>query len=107
MQRLIPILMGLLLFGAAIATLAQETEGAGIRKIVSQARPVYPDLARKNGIQGSVKLLVTVAPGGTVKSVQTLGGNPVLAKAAEDSVYKFRWMPTQQESKELVEMRFH
>ena len=57
-------------------------------------------------LEGSVKLLVTVAPNGIVKSVQTIGGHPVLVKAAEDSVSKFRWIPANQESSELVEMKF-
>jgi TonB family protein len=69
--------------------------------------PVYPELARKMALEGTVKLQVTVAPNGTVKSVQAVGGSPVLVKAAEDSVYKFRWIPAKQESKELIEMRFH
>jgi hypothetical protein len=57
-------------------------------------------------LEGTVRLLVTVSPNGTAKSVAVIGGNPVLVKAAETSVYKFRWTPAQQESKEPVEMRF-
>lgn len=107
MRRLITISIGILLFGTTIdpTMLAQEV-GDSTRKIVSRAIPVYPELARKMNLEGSVKLLVTVAPSGTVKSVHTIGGNPVLVKAAEDSVSKFRWIPANQESSELVEMKF-
>ncbi len=87
--------------------LAQETQVENTRKIVSRAIPVYPELARRMNLEGNVRLLVTVAPNGIVKSVHTIGGNPVLVKAAEDSVYKYRWIPANEESKELVEMRFH
>ena len=109
MRRLIAISASLLLFGTTPYTTswAQETTGDSTRKIVSRVVPVYPELARKMGLEGVVKLQVTVASNGTVKSVQALGGSPVLVKAAEDSVYKFRWIPAKQESKELVEMRFH
>ena len=110
MRRLITTLSLLLLLGAAIRprlTLAQEIQDDSTRKIVSRAIPIYPELARKMGLEGLVKLQVTVAPNGTVKSVQALGGSPLLVKAAEDSVYKFRWIPANQETKEVVEMRFH
>jgi outer membrane biosynthesis protein TonB len=107
-RRLITISIGILLFGTTIdpTMLAQEVQGESTRKIVSRAVPVYPELARKMNLEGSVKLLVAVAPNGIVKSVHTIGGNPVLVKAAEDSVYKFRWIPANQESNELVEMKF-
>ena len=109
MRRLTAISMGFLLFGAAFdpTTPAQETVVENSRKIVSGIVPSYPELARKMKLEGTVKLQVTVAPNGTVKFVQAVGGSPVLMKAAEDSVYKFRWIPAKQESKELVEMRFH
>ena len=74
---------------------------------MNTAIPDYPELARKMNLQGTVKLRVTVAPSGTVKSVETLGGSPLLVKAAENAIYKWRWIPTKEESKEHVEMRFH
>lgn len=108
MRRLLTISIGLLLFGATMTQtmLAQEVQGESTRKIVSRAIPAYPELARTMNLEGNVKLLVTVSPSGTVKSVHTIGGNPVLVKAAEDSVYKYRWIPASQESNELVEMKF-
>lgn len=103
MRRLITTLV----LGATIqAVLAQEMQSDGTRKIVSRVIPAYPELARKMGLEGLVKLEVIVAANGTVKSVQALGGSPVLLKSAEDSVYKFRWIPAKQESKEVIEMRF-
>jgi TonB family protein len=109
MRLLIAITFGVLIVGAELRAplLAQEGDADTPRKIINRAIPVYPELARKMSLEGSVKLQVTVAPNGTVKSVQAVGGSPLLVKAAEDSVYKFRWIPARQESKELVEMRFH
>lgn len=108
MRRLIRTLVLFLLLGTATQPLlAQEIQGDSTRKIVSRAIPAYPEVARKMGLEGLVKLQVTVAANGTVKSVQALGGSPLLVKSAEDSVYKFRWIPAKQESKEVIEMRFH
>lgn len=87
--------------------LAQETQTDTTRKVVNKAVPVYPELARRMNLEGAVKLRVTVAPNGTVKFVETLGGSPLLVSAAENAIYKWRWIPAKEESKELVEMRFH
>jgi TonB family protein len=58
-------------------------------------------------LAGTVKLAVTVAPDGSVKSVQTVGGNPVLLRAAEDAIRKWKWAPATQDRKELVELSIH
>jgi TonB family protein len=107
-MRLIAVLAGLLFLDAAAGTSlrAQEMQVSSSRKIVSKAMPVYPELARKMHLEGTVKLQVTVAPGGAAKNIDVVGGNPVLARAAEDAVAKFRWTPAAEESKELVEFRF-
>jgi TonB family protein len=86
---------------------AQDVQGNGGRSIVSQTSPAYPELARKMGLEGTVKLLVVVSPTGAAQNVQVAGGNPLLAKAAEDAVRKFRWAPSAQESTEQVWIRFH
>lgn len=87
--------------------LAQEEHPDNARKIMSRVVPVYPELARTMKLEGTVRLRATVAPNGTVKFVETVGGSPVLVKAAENAIYKWRWIPGKEESKELVELRFH
>ena len=89
----------------AVAQEQQHSENP--RKVVNRQVPTYPELARQSNLEGTVRLLVTVAPNGTAKSAKTLGGSPVLIKAAEDAIYKWRWERAPQESEELVEFRFH
>jgi TonB family protein len=86
---------------------AHAQQPVGQRKILNKLVPHYPEFARQMNLAGTVKLAVTVAPHGSVKSVQTVGGNPVLLKAAQDAIYKWEWAPAAQESKELVELRIH
>jgi TonB family protein len=88
-----------------LPALAQQPEG--LRKVLDKVTPQYPELARTLGLAGTVKLAVTVAPSGSVKSVRPIGGNPVLLKAAQDAVHKWKWAPAPQESQELVDLRFH
>jgi TonB family protein len=90
---------------APLACLAQEsTEN---RKLILKVTPVYPDLAKRINLSGSVKMLVTVAPNGTVKKAEVFGGSPVLAQAASHAVQKWKWLPAATETKEPVEINFH
>jgi len=77
------------------------------RAIAERVAPSYPDLARRLNLEGVVKLRVTVEPAGSVQSIETLGGNPVLARAAQDAVARWKWIPSAKETKEIVEIRFH
>lgn len=87
--------------------LGQEGSPASARRVMEKAAASYPELARKMNLAGTVKLRVSVAPDGTVKQSEVLGGNPVLAKAAQDTVRKWKWAPAPQETKEPVELNFH
>ena len=85
--------------------LAQEQPEAQ-RKIVNKVDAVYPELARKLQISGTVRVEAVVAPNGKLKLTQVIGGNPVLAKAAVEAIEKWKWVPAPQETKELVVLYF-
>ncbi len=100
------IAAGLLLatgLAAPMSALGQEEVN---RKIKSQVAPVYPELARKMNITGIVKVQVTIAPNGTVKTVKLVGGHPLLANAAMDTVKKWRYEPAKDETTTVVEFHF-
>lgn len=84
--------------------IAQQVEGQ--RKIVTKVIPHYPELARPMRLEGTVKLMVSVAPNGNVKSMQAVGGNPLLLQAAQSAIQGWKWEPARQESQESVELRF-
>jgi TonB family protein len=75
------------------------------RRVVKQTAPVYPDMARKIGLGGTVKVIAVIAADGEVKSVEPVGGSPVLIKAAEDAVAKWKFAPGT-ESRQTVELHF-
>ncbi len=74
--------------------------------MVHRVAPVYPEIARRLQVTGAVKILAAVAPNGSVKSVETLGGHPILAQAAEEAVMKWKYAAGPAETKEIVELRF-
>ena len=76
------------------------------RKLVSHESPAYPPLARNMALEGVVKAEVLVSPDGSVKSVNVLGGHPVLAQAAVNTVRHWKWEPASHETHEIVQIRF-
>ena len=99
------VLLALIL--ATIAPMSWTQDGQSSRKLVLKIAPAYPELARKINVSGAVKMLVTVAPSGTVKEIKVFGGHPVLSQAAENAVQKWKWAPASEETREPVEINFH
>ena len=86
---------------------AQDQPDESARQVITRIAPVYPDLARRMNLEGIVKLRVTVAADGSAKAIEVLGGNPVLAKSAQDAISRWKWAPAAHESTELIQLRFH
>ena len=99
----------ILIFGfvAVPRCVAQQEVNSGSRRLVEKVQPVYPILARKNNLSGSVKLRVTVAADGHAKEVAVIGGNPVFVDSATESVKKFKWSSADRETVETLEVRFN
>jgi TonB family protein len=96
-----------LLLASSPLSRAQQDQPETKRKIVTKIVPIYPGLARKMGITGSVKIEALVLPNGSVKSTETLGGHPVLAQSAVEAVRSCKWEPAPHESKEIIVFNFH
>lgn len=76
------------------------------RKPKTKVAPVYPDVARRMGVSGTVKLSVVVAANGTVKSSKVIGGHPVLVNAAMDAMRQWKFESAPTESSGIVEFKF-
>jgi TonB family protein len=77
------------------------------RKLVRRVDPAYPEMAKRVNLTGTVKVYAVVGPDGTVKSVEPVGGSPLLVQASEDAIKKWKFVPAAAESKELIELHFH
>lgn len=100
------ILGSTLLWLPAVNAQNENVNADGTRKVVSRVMPSYPSIARGMNLAGSVKLEVIVAPSGSVKSIQVIGGNPVFSQAAESAVHSWKWEKGEHETTERVEVRF-
>jgi len=114
MQRGVAILV-LGILAATVATsmispapaVAQEEKTEELtRKVKTRVAPIYPDIARRMSIAGAVKLVIVVAPNGSVKSSKAMGGHPVLVNAAMDAVRLWKFEPAATESTGVVEFKF-
>ncbi len=101
----IAALLLMVLVGSVPVAVAQD-QGTGSRKVVTRVTPTYPSIARTLNLTGVVKLEIVVAPTGAAKSVQVVGGNPVLAQSAETTVRMWKWEKSDHETTEHVEIQF-
>lgn len=76
------------------------------RRVKSKVSPVYPEIARRMGLSGNVKLQLVVAANGEVKETKVIGGHPILVNAAVDAVKKWRFETATADSTGTVEFRF-
>ena len=83
-----------------------QQESAIARKVKTRVSPQYPELAKRSNIGGRVRLVVVVAPNGSVKSTKAMGGHPLLVNAAQDAVRKWKFEPAGDESSGVVEIDF-
>ena len=102
-----------LLVGLTAVTAGAQFAGAQaaqnedvLRRAKTKVQPVYPELAHKMNITGTVKIEVVVAPNGTVKEARIVGGHPVLANAALDAARKWRFEPAPGESSGIIDFKF-
>jgi TonB family protein len=103
--------LALMLAGALVSFPAanaqtENVEVDGSRKVVSKLPPTYPAVARTMNLSGSVKLEIVVAPNGSVKTIQVIGGSPVFSQAAESALRGWKWEKSEHETTEHLEVRF-
>jgi TonB family protein len=62
-----------------------------ISAAVTKPQPEYPQLARQLRLEGSVSLNAFVSEDGTVDHVETVNGNPVLVRSAEEALKHWKF----------------
>jgi protein TonB len=62
--------------------------------LIHRVEPIFPALARQTGREGRVELHALIDADGTVRSLQTLEGDPMFYQSALDAVRQWRYKPT-------------
>ncbi len=76
------------------------------RKAQVKIQPEYPALAQRMGISGVVLVQATVAPSGKVDKAIAEFGHPLLMEAARSAVLRWRFAPSDEESRVMVNVNF-
>ncbi len=72
-------------------------------KVLEEIRPLYPDSAKKKGIQGRVIFEIIIGPTGRVRQallIQSLGDE--FDKAAKDAIMKFKFRPAKMDKQSVA-----
>jgi protein TonB len=105
-RRLFLAAAAVVTFAASLACAQQTSVEEGKRKIKTKSNPTYPELARRMGITGKVRIEVVVAPDGRVKNARAIGGHPVLVQPCLDAVRDWRFDPGPEETTQVIEFAF-
>lgn len=76
------------------------------RKLVSHEDPGYPAIAAKMNLHGTVKLKIWIAPDGSVRRLEYVGGHPLLVDSALKAVKNWKYQPASKESTAQLELKF-
>jgi TonB family protein len=79
---------------------------ADTRKSVKTVPPVYPAIAVKMRVEGTVKLDATIDPDGSVSDVKVVSGHQLLVQAAIEAVKKWKYESGDGKSTQSVSVEF-
>ena len=92
---------------AGVKVLVISQPGANAeRQLVTRVEPEYPETLQRLQIGGTVRLMVTISPNGSIESAQVRGGNPILAESAIKAVKRWVYAPSSSRSMQEVSIPF-
>jgi TonB family protein len=102
------LMIGLLAIatGVVMRSPTEAAEPDTSRKTTRKVAPVYPAVARRMQLRGTVRIAALVAPDGQVKNTEVIGGHPILAAAAHDAVMAWKFEVATRESREELVFAF-
>lgn len=72
----------------------RRTEGYMEAALIRRVQPLYPVVAKTAHISGTVRLRAIIATNGSVRQLEVLSGNLILAQSAIAAVREWRYRPT-------------
>jgi protein TonB len=105
-MRAIVLLIFVVIFSALSTVKAQDPSGTAAPSqeatkhvtaamLLKRVSPEYPKKARKQHVEGTVRLHAIIAKDGSVQNLEVLSGDPLLVDAALKAVRQWRYRPTQ------------
>jgi len=85
------VVLAAVALGFTTAARAADASERPERKAHVKVAPVYPDIAKKLQLRGTVRVEVTITPSGAITKTKVLGGNPLFSQAALDALTKWKY----------------
>jgi periplasmic protein TonB len=92
---------------AILLCAAASTPGQEARKAILRPTPRYPAVAKQMKLVGTVKVEITIAPDGKIKSANVIGGHPVLVDATLTALKEWKYEPAKTETVVTLTFDFH
>jgi len=77
-----------------VANPVAVSEGAELAQLIRRVEPVYPVMAIRSHIEGTVQMRAIIGRDGSVREMRVVSGNAILAYAAQEAVKQWRFRPT-------------
>ena len=84
------------------ALVPQETEPKVLKKVL----PAYPDILKKMGVSGTVRVKLTIGADGSVKDVEARGGNAIFIDSVAVAVRNWKYVPGERQRTADVTVTF-
>lgn len=91
MKKKLVVLVGSTVLSLAILPSAAQNHVGSNLKVLHDSLPKYPKEARKQKVEGIVRLRLTLGRGGNVANAEVLSGDPTLAASAQTAAMKRRY----------------
>ncbi len=95
------------LFLLALSACALTASGQETRKRLASPQPSYPELARRMGLSGVVKIELLIGADGEIRESKVIGGHPLLADAVLKALRDWKYERAKSDTKLEVEFKFH
>jgi len=100
-------ILGGALLVVALGLGTANLQGQEGRKAMSNPVPVYPEVAKRMRLTGTVKVQVVIGTDGRIKEKNFIGGHPVLVNAVEETLKNWKYAPASGETTTQLEFNFH
>jgi TonB family protein len=100
-------ILGGALLAMALSLGVANLQAQESRKVLSNPVPVYPEVAKRMRLVGTVKVQIVIAADGRIKDKNFIGGHPVLVSAVEETLKNWKYAPASGETTTQLEFNFH
>ena len=106
-MRIIQVLFTVLVLAVLALAWPESVSAQAERRVIAKPVPIYPEVAKRIALKGTVKIEATVGENGEIKHTKVIGGHPVLVDAALETLKRWKYEPGKDETIVTIQFEFH